>query len=363
MRKKKILTVIGARPQIIKAFPVSRELKKTSIQEIIVHTGQHYDFEMSEIFFQETGLSQPHYNLKVGSGTQAEQTARMMIKLEKVLEKEKPNLVLVYGDTNSTLAGALTAAKLNLPVAHIEAGLRSFDFSMPEEINRVLTDRLSTLLFAPTREAIKNLKKEGMKKGVFLTGDVMFDAALFFSKQAVKNSLILKKLKLNPGSYYLLTIHRPANTDKPENLSSILKALSSSPKTVVFPAHPRTRKYLNKWGLGSITKKNQQIKIIPPVGYLDFIALEKGAEKILTDSGGVQKEAYFYGVPCITLRENTEWVETVKAGWNILVGTEEKKIIEALRNFNPSGERRNFYGDGKSALKIVTLLKKFLRDI
>ncbi len=366
MKRKKILTVIGARPQIIKAFPVSRQLKINSLQEIIVHTGQHYDYEMSEVFFEEIGLYRSHYNLKVGSGTQAEQTAKMMIKLEKVLEKERPDLVLVYGDTNSTLAGGLTAAKLNLPVAHVEAGLRSFDFTMPEEINRVLTDRLSTLLFAPTQEAVKNLKKEGIEKGVFLTGDVMFDASLYFSKIASKKSLILKRLGLKPGSYYLLTIHRPANTDNPKNLSSILKALASAPKPVVFPVHPRTKKYLKKWGLFSIIKKSQ-IKVIPPLSYLDFLALEKGAEKILTDSGGVQKEAYFLAIPCLTLRENTEWTETIKAGWNMLVGADEEKITEALLNFNPQVKTlepaRKLFGRGNAAKKIAAILYKFLKEL
>ncbi len=357
--KKKILSVLGARPQIIKAFPVSRELQNKKITEIIVHTGQHYDYEMSEIFFNEFNLLKSHYNLEVGSGSHAWQTGSMLIKLEKVIQKEQPQLVLVYGDTNSTLSGALVAAKLNIPIGHIESGLRSFDRRMPEEINRILTDQISTLLFCPTKEAVKNLKKEGITKNVFLTGDVMLDVSLFISKIAESRSKILQKLNLQPQSYLLCTIHRPANTDNKQNLTSIVKALSQSPEPIIFPVHPRTEKYLSKWKLVPLLQ-NSKVKILPPLGYFDFLVLEKNAKKILTDSGGVQKEAYFFGVPCITLRENTEWVETLKAGWNILVGADEKKIIKAILSFNPSKPLKKLYGDGRAAKKIVNQIEDFL---
>lgn len=360
--KEKILTVIGARPQVIKAFPVSAEFQSRKTTEIIVHTGQHYDYEMSEIFFNEFNLPQPHYNLEVGSGSHAWQTGSMLIKLEEVLQKESPSLVLVYGDTNSTLAGALVAAKLNIPVAHVEAGLRSFDRSMPEEINRILTDHLSSLLFCPTQQAVDNLKNEGIKQNVFLTGDVMLDASLALAEKAEKKSRILQKLNLKPKSYLLCTIHRPANTDNKQNLTSIIKALTQSPDPIIFPVHPRTEKYLKKWQLMPVLKKSKVI-ILPPLGYLDFLLLEKNAKKILTDSGGIQKEAYFFGVPCVTLRENTEWVETVKAGWNILVGADEKKIIAAILDFCPSKPRKNFYGDGKATKKIANQIENFLSSL
>ncbi len=357
--KQKILTVVGARPQLIKAYPVSLALKKERVQEIMVHTGQHYDFEMSEIFFQEFSIPRPHYNLAVGSGAHARQTGVMLIKLEKVLLEEQPNMVLVYGDTNSTLAGALAAAKLNIPVAHVEAGLRSFDRTMPEEINRILTDHLSSFCFCPTSQAVENLKKEGLFKNAFLTGDVMLDAIRILLRKAEKKSKILKKLGLQPKSYLLCTIHRPSNTDNRENLSAIVESFVESGETIVFPVHPRTKKYLKIWGLVPLIKKSKVI-ILPPVSYLDMLLLEKNARLILTDSGGVQKEAYFFSIPCVTLRENTEWVETIKAGWNTLVGSDKQKILKAIFKFKPCGKQPSFYGDGKAALQIVQLLKKFL---
>jgi UDP-N-acetylglucosamine 2-epimerase (non-hydrolysing) len=354
---KKVLSIVGARPQIIKAFPVSKALKGT-FKEILVHTGQHYDREMSQVFFEELGLYEPHYNLEVGSGSHAWQVGNMLIKLEKVLREEKPDLVLVYGDTNSTLAGALAAVKLHIPVAHVEAGLRSFDLKMPEEVNRVLTDRISRFLFCPTKKAVENLKKESLGKNAFLVGDVMYDASLFFGEVAEKKSKILEKLDLSPREYLLCTIHRASNTDNQGNLSRIVKALCESGENIIFPAHPRTIKYLKKWNLLSSLRKSKNVRVLQALGYFDFLLLEKNAKKILTDSGGVQKEAYFYRVPCITLRENTEWVETVESGWNVLVGTDPAKIVEAISHFTPnSSGRKNFYGEGNAALKIVKVFE------
>lgn len=355
---KKVVSVIGARPQFIKAFPVSEAFKKTNVfQEVLVHTGQHYDHEMSQVFFEELGFYKPHYNLEVGSGSHAFQVGEMLIKLEKVLREEKPDLVLVYGDTNSTLAGALAAVKLQLPVAHVEAGLRSFDFGMPEEVNRVLADRISHFLFCPTKKAVKNLEKEGLDEKVFLVGDVMYDASLFFGDLAERKSIILKKLGLLPKEYLLCTVHRASNTDNRSNLSQIVEALCECGEKIVFPVHPRTVKYLKKYSLFSQLEKSDNVKLLQALGYFDFLVLEKNAKKILTDSGGVQKEAFFYGVPCITLRDKTEWLETVEADWNILVGVDKKKITQAINDFWPSGERRDYYGDGRAAFKIVEILE------
>ncbi len=360
----KILSVLGARPQIIKAFPVSQSLKKRrKFNEVLVHTGQHYDHEMSQVFFEELGLYEPHYNLEVGSGSHAFQVGNMLIKLEEVLGKEKPDLVLVYGDTNSTLAGALASVKLHIPVAHVEAGLRSFDMKMPEEVNRVLTDRISALLFCPTQKALDNLGKEGLGGNAILVGDVMYDASLFFGKVAEKKSRILEELKLSPKEYLLCTVHRASNTDYRNNLSQIVKALSESGENIVFPVHPRTVKYLKRYNLFDQLKKSRHVKLLQALGYLDFLVLEKNAKKILTDSGGVQKEAYFYGVPCITLRESTEWVETVESGWNIVVGTDKEKILQAISDFSPPKKRGNYYGDGKAAFKIVSILERYFPTI
>jgi UDP-N-acetylglucosamine 2-epimerase (non-hydrolysing) len=359
---KKVLSVVGARPQIIKAFPVSKALKGV-FEEILVHTGQHYDHEMSQIFFEELGLYKPHYNLEVGSGSHAWQVGNMLIKLEKVLREEKPDLVLIYGDTNSTLAGALAAVKLHIPVAHIEAGLRSFDLRMPEEVNRVLADRISTLLFCPTKKAVENLRNEGLAEHAFLVGDVMYDASIFFGSLAERKSKILEELNLSPKEYLLCTVHRASNTDDQSNLSRIVKALYESGENIVFPAHPRTIKYLKKWNLLTFLEKSRNVKVLQALGYFDFLVLEKNAKKILTDSGGVQKEAYFYGVPCITLREKTEWLETVESGWNVLVGTDPAKIKEAISHFMPSSKRKNFYGEGNAAIKVVNIIEEYFSSL
>ena len=348
----KIVTIVGARPQFIKCNPVSKELRKDH-QEILVHTGQHYDYEMSKLFFEEMSIPKPDYNLDVGSGPQGKQTGEMLIKIEKVLLEEKPDFVLVYGDTNSTLAGALAATKLHIKVGHVEAGLRSFDTSMPEEINRVLTDHASSVLFAPTQTAVENLQNEGITNGVYRTGDVMYDALLHNIKIAEKSN-ILETLHVTSKDYFLVTIHRQSNTDDAENLSNILNALSQVEGKVLFPVHPRTRKFIKEHGLEEKIKDN--VSLVKPVGYIDFLWLEKNAKKILTDSGGIQKEAYLLKIPCITLRENTEWVETIEDGWNVLVGADTEKITEAAKSFTPPQKQSNHFGDGKASEKIKRIL-------
>jgi UDP-N-acetylglucosamine 2-epimerase len=347
----KAVSIVGARPQFIKAAMVSRALK-THGQEILVHTGQHYDNNMSQIFFDELGLAEPDVYLNVGSGSHAEQTGRMMVGIEKILIDEKPDFTLVYGDTNSTLAGALSATKLNIPVAHVEAGLRSFNRDMPEEINRVICDHISDFLFCPGDTAVNNLSAEGVTRGVYMVGDVMADAVFHFEGLACRNSKILELLELEPRSYALVTIHRAGNTDETGHLASIFKALGAIPLPIVFPVHPRTRKAIDNQGL--ILPGN--VLAIEPLGYLDTIWLEANADCILTDSGGMQKEAYWLGTRCITLREETEWVETVELGWNLLAGTDTQAIVKAALTWKPEQERKPVYGDGYASDKITDIL-------
>ena len=349
----KILTVVGARPQFIKAAAVSNVIRKHHT-EILVHTGQHYDENMSKVFFDELNIPKPDYNLEVGSGSHGRQTGMMLIKLEEIYEKEKPDFVLVYGDTNSTLAGALCASKLLIPVAHVEAGLRSFNRDMPEEQNRVLTDHLSNLLFVPTESAVENLKNEGITKGVHNVGDVMFDAVLNFKKLAENKNQIIKEIGLQGKEYILTTIHRAENTNHIDRLRNIVEALNECNKAVILPLHPRTKKYMTDYGL----EFNDNIKVMEPVGYLEMINLEMNSEKIVTDSGGVQKEAFFMKKPCITMRDETEWVETVKNGWNVVVGTDKKKILDSIVNFVPNKEQKNIFGDGNASGKILEILDK-----
>ncbi|WP_138207279.1 non-hydrolyzing UDP-N-acetylglucosamine 2-epimerase [Haloimpatiens lingqiaonensis] len=347
----KILTVVGARPQFIKAAAVSNILRKEH-EEILIHTGQHYDKNMSNIFFEELQIPKPDYNLEIGSGNHGEQTGKMLIELEKIYLKEKPDLVLVYGDTNSTLAGALCASKLLIPVAHVEAGLRSFNNAMPEEQNRILTDHISEILFVPTTTAEKNLKNEGVTKGVHNVGDVMFDAVLHFKKLSQEKSNILEKIGLKSDEFILTTIHRAENTNDKNRLKNIVEALNESGEKIVLPLHPRTKKYVEDYGL----KFGKNIMILEAVGYLDMISLEMHAKKIVTDSGGVQKEAFFMGKPCITIRDETEWVETVEIGWNKVVGTDKKKITDAILFFEPKSEQQNIFGDGKAGEKILNII-------
>jgi UDP-N-acetylglucosamine 2-epimerase len=308
------------------------------------------------IFFKTLGIPIPDYNLGIGSGNQGEQTGKMVMALENVLFKEKPDTVLVYGDTNSTLAGALAASKLHIPVAHVEAGLRSFNRKMPEEINRVITDHISSILLCPTVTSVQNLKNEGVTKGVYLVGDVMRDIALSMKNRA-EESPIMKKLGVRHREYLLVTMHRPSNTDDRKNLESIVSALIDSDETVIFPVHPRTTKYLKKNGLLSRLKKAKNIILTDPLGYLDFQKLLIHSKKVLTDSGGIQKEAYFFKVPCITLRDDSEWVETINAGWNVLVGAKKDKILSAILRFNPKGKQIATFGSGRTAEKIVRILE------
>ena len=346
-----IVTIIGARPQFIKAAPMSQKLRKVA-KEILVHTGQHYDNAMSDIFFQELGIPEPDYNLNVGSGTHGLQTSQMLMGIEKVLIDESPDWVLIYGDTNSTLAGALAASKLHIRVAHIEAGLRSYNRLMPEEINRVLSDHLSDLLFCPSKTAVENLKIEGITQGVHVVGDIMADSVMLAGKMAGNHTKILSGLGLFEKQYLLVTIHRPENTDNTECLLEILNALNEIGTNIIFPVHPRTKKAIKKidWSPAS------NVRLIDPLGYLDMIALEKSARMILTDSGGVQKEAYWLGVPCVTMRKESEWVETIETGWNILTGADRKKITDAVRSCSYPEAHPQLYGDGQTADQIIKIL-------
>jgi len=347
----RILSVVGNRPQFVKSAPLSLALRERGIEEVVLHTGQHYDPELSTVFFEELELAPPRYRLEAGSGTHAEQTARMLPGIEAAVREEQPGAVLVYGDTNSTLAGGLAAAKLLVPVAHVEAGLRSFDPSMPEELNRILVDRLSTLLFCPTDPAVGNLAREGITDGVHLVGDVMYDANLRLAPLARGRSTALEDAGVEPGRYLVLTLHREANV-APEPLARVAEALTGLDEPVVFPAHPRTRAALEAAG----ASLGEHVRILPPVGYLDFAALASQARVILTDSGGVQKEAYWYGVPCVTLRTTTEWAETVETGWNRLVATDVDAIAAAVREAAPGAEHPDLYGDGRASERIAELL-------
>lgn len=356
----KVVSIVGARPQFIKAAVVSRALRaQPGVQEVLVHTGQHYDDNMSRIFFEELEIPEPDHHLGIGGGTHGQNTGRMLEAVERVLLKEKPDWVLVYGDTDSTLAGALAAVKLHIPVAHVEAGLRSFNRRMPEEINRVLTDHAADLLFAPTEAAVKNLLGEGiLEDRIHMVGDVMYDAALYYGARAEQKSDVLKRLGLWPKGYILVTVHRAENTDEPERLKAILEALAEVHREVpvVFPVHPRTRKRAEAYGLEDYLGR---VLAIEPVGYLDMVMLEKNARLIATDSGGVQKEAFFYRVPCITLREETEWVELVELGWNQLIASLEAHSIAqtVLHCAHMIGEEADLYGNGQAAQRIVNVLR------
>lgn len=360
----RITSVIGARPQFIKAAVISRAIKrKSDIQEIIVHTGQHYDDNMSKVFFDELEMTEPDYNLAIGSLNHGAQTGRMIEAIEQVLIKEKPALCLVYGDTNSTLAGALAAIKLNIPVAHIEAGLRSFNRKMPEEINRVLTDHASDLLFVPTDTAMNNLANEGIPEfKCHLVGDVMYDAALYYGNKAEQKSDILSLLNLKNKKYTLVTIHRAENTDAAERLKLIVEEMAEVSKGVmiVWPMHPRTKAALTKYGFIDYLADQECIRVIEPVGYLDMVQLEKNAALIITDSGGVQKEAYFHEVPCIIIREETEWVELLETGMSLIVKPQAIKSLvsdaKKLIGTNMGGCESNLYGSGKASEVIVDII-------
>ena len=356
----KILTVVGARPQFIKASVVSRALRPVA-EEVIVHTGQHYDKNMSAVFFEELSIPKPAYNLGVGSGSHGKQTGEMLMKIEKVIFEEKPDVMLVYGDTNSTLAGALAASKLHLPVAHVEAGLRSYNMRMPEEQNRVLTDHISTWLFCPTRTAAENLKKENVTRGVDVSGDVMLDSVLHFLKLARSNpqkTAIYGQLGIAPKQYRLATLHRAETTDGGlDAIVRIFDAFEALPQPVVIPIHPRTRPLAEE----AIAKRGyRNVRLTEPVGYLEMLLLTSGARQVLTDSGGLQKEAWFMEVPCVTLRGETEWVETLEGGWNVLARLETddilKKAIETVPD--PAARENRPFGDGHASERIAAVLAK-----
>ena len=359
--KKIIITILGTRPQFIKSAIISKLLKKTKkIDEIILHTGQHYDNEMSETFFNEFKLPRPHFNLNINEKSHGKMTGKMLIKIEEIINKVKPNLVLVYGDTNSTLAGALAASKLNIPLAHIEAGLRSFNKFMPEEVNRIITDHTSNILFAPSKNAKDNLLKEGLNsKNIKVVGDVMYDVALKFIN---KKSTILKDLSIKSKSYLLATIHRQENADNYKNLKNIVLAFKEFSKDipVVWPLHPRTKKRLLEYNLFEII--NTHVKFIKPQGYINMINLEKNSLLIATDSGGMQKEAYYFKVPCITIRKETEWIELVNSKWNVLCPPSSKKnILKNLRSVSKQKTNKvNLYGTGNSSEKIVLEILNYL---
>jgi len=352
-RPKKIISVVGARPEFIQAAPVSRALRKNH-QELLVHTGQHYDYKMSQTFFDELGIPAPDYNLEVGSGSHGTQTAEILVRFEELLLKEEPDCVLVRGDTNSTLAGALAASKLHIPTVHIEAGERSFDRRMPEEINRLVADKLSSVFFCVSQTAVNQLAAEGITKDVYWVGDVMLDANLANRPIAREKSIVLSTLGLAPASYGLVTVHRAANTDDPERLANIVKTLSQVGETVVFPVHPRTRGALQKLDV----QFGDNVRVIEPVGYFDMMILEENARIIATDSGGVQREAYFMQKPCITLRDETEWTETVQVGWNKLVGVDVDTVVDEWKSFMPPAEQPPIFGDGKAGEKIAAILEK-----
>jgi len=351
-----IMTIVGARPQFIKAAAFARALKRhvgQPIQHTLVHTGQHYDEMMSDVFFRELEIGEPDYNLAVAGGSHGAMTGKMLERIEALLIERKPDWVLIYGDTNSTIASALAAAKLHIKVAHVEAGLRSFNMRMPEEINRIVADRLSTLLFCPTQAAVDNLRQEGIIQGVSLVGDVMYDVALQFAEIAKCKSTALTRLELHDKSFVLATCHRAENTEDTEQLAAILKGLNTiaQARTVVLPLHPRTRQKIQQWGFDTLLK---DVLVVEPLSYLDMVSLEKNAEAILTDSGGVQKEAFFYKVPCITMRDETEWGETVETGWNVLTGANYDRIVNAFQGI----ELRHFkncqpYGDGHAAETVL----------
>jgi UDP-GlcNAc3NAcA epimerase len=350
----RIATIIGNRPQFVKAAAVSRRLRE-DFDELIIHTGQHYDDELSRIFFEELDVPRPARELGAGTGSNTAQTARILAALEPVLEDVRPAMALVYGDTNSTLAGALTAAQAGIPVGHVEAGMRSFDRTMPEELNRVLTDHASELLLCSTETAIENLEREGAGGEAHLVGDVMADVSLAFRDIAEERSTILADLGLEPGGYLVVTAHRAGNVDRRERLEALVALLERLPGPVVFPVHPRTRARLEAAGLAD---RLAGLQLVPPLGYLDFLKLARHARAVLTDSGGVQKEAYLLGVPCLTMRDRTEWIETVEAGWNVLVDLDAGTALAALER-RPPAERPELYGGGHAAQRVAEVLSAY----
>jgi UDP-GlcNAc3NAcA epimerase len=353
----RIVTIIGNRPQFVKAAAVSRRLRERH-EELIVHTGQHYDDELSRIFFEELDVPAPDRELGAGSGSNTSQTARMLSGLEPVLAEAGPDLVLVYGDTNSTLAGALAGAQGGIPVGHVESGMRSFDWSMPEELNRVLTDHASELLLCSTETAVANLEREGARGQVHLVGDVMADVSLAFRDIADERGVVMEDRGLEAGAYLLLTAHRPGNVDDPARLERLVELMEALPQRVLFPVHFRTEARLEAAGLFDRLERAEHVELTPPLGYLDFLQLLRHASAVLTDSGGVQKEAYLHGVPCVTLRDTTEWVETVEAGWNVLVDLDRDAALAALER-RPEGERPELYGGGRAGERVLDVVSSY----
>jgi len=359
VKRLSVISVVGARPQFIKAAPVSRALRERH-DEILVHSGQHYDYAMSDVFFEQLGIPKPDFNLAVGSGSHARQTGEMLPMLEELFAEKNPDLVLIYGDTNTTLAAGLAAAKLGIPVAHVEAGLRSFNRAMPEEINRVVVDHLSELLLCPTTTSVANLKAEGINNGVHLVGDVMLDTARFFA-ESLDPTATLSKYGVEVGKYYFATVHRAGNSDNEARLSGIIRAFARLEHPVRWAVHPRTTANLDMFGLTEKVEADTNILTVPPVSYIETVSLLSSSAGLLTDSGGMQKEAYFFAVPCVTLREETEWVETVELGWNTLVGSDEEKIVSATAEMTLPADRPDVYGDGHASEAIVRAIEEEFR--
>lgn len=352
---KKIISIVGARPQFIKLAMVTKELRKL-FKEIIIHTGQHYDKEMSDYFFSELEIPKPDYNLNIGSGSHGVQTANMMIEIEKKLIELNPDYVLIYGDTNSTVAASLAAVKLHIPVGHVEAGLRNFDLKIPEEVNRKVSDHLSNHLFAPTPSAVENLHKEGLSENTNFTGDVMYDSVLFYSKLSKIKSCILEKLNLTNKNYKLITLHRPNNVDDKDNLLNILNAIQKDDSEYIFPIHPRTKKNIEKFSI----KIPKNCLVINPVSYLDNLNLIQNSEAVITDSGGLQKEAYLLNKKCVTIFPNTAWLETLSGNWNVLASPNIDSIINSLKIIPNEITTKNEFGDGKASNKIVDIINHFI---
>ena len=354
----RVLTLVGNRPQFVKAVAVSAHLREHH-DEVLVHSGQHYDDELSAVFFRELGLPAPDRQLGIGSGSAGEQVAGMMRALELVLDEVRPDLVLVYGDTNTTLAGALSCARLERPLAHVESGMRSWDESMPEERNRVLTDHLSALLLCSTQTAVENLAREGVEEGVELVGDVMADVTLMTAPVAARESDALERFAVTPGEYLLVTAHRAGNVDDPAALARLVDVLLALPIRALFPVHPRTRARLEAAGVLSQLERAEGLSLLPPLGYLDFLQLLRNARAVLTDSGGVQKEAYLLEVPCVTLRETTEWTETVELGWNRLTGLDRARVREALADLDRPARHPDLYGGGRAGEAVVDAIGRW----
>ena len=359
-RKYKIVTVVGARPQFIKAAPLSKAIAENeNLDEVLVHTGQHYDYELSQQFFDELGLPTPQYNLEIGSGRHAFQMGQILIKLDAVLEKEKPDLVIVFGDTNSTAAAAIVASKNNIPLAHVEAGLREWNKRIPEEINKLLTDSVTDLYFSPTQTGVNNLKKQGITEGVHLVGDIGLDLIINNLDKIQQHKTILQELEIKNGGYFFMTCHRASNTNDVTRLKEILSIFDEINEPVIFPIHPRTRATIEQQGLGHYLEK-PHVKVLEPIGFWDTQALIRHAKMVLTDSGGVIKEAYFHKVPCCIMDNQIEWIEAVNEGWSRITGANKKNILDAIKTFNTPLVASNFLGNGTAATQIVSIIYSFL---